>query len=326
MAEIKSVREQARELALRALAEGQKPSALVIRDVIGTGSLGTIQDEIRKAKLEWGDGQRRAIHFPEMPEDLARIAGPFISQLWSAACEFAGNAFNEERASWQQEIEALQGDLDASRQQQDILMDELSRVQSDLQHTQDLVQEQARSLDLLRSELEHARTELTREKELAVQQRQDMELLHAEALRQASEEIRQHVTRHALLNDELISERNETTRKLAALTATHAHAIKDLSGDRDLARSKSAALQAELNQLRQQGLLQEEKMQVLHQKLTEALGRGDETSKQLKTISEECDLLRQQVSSVSAAKDELARLYAVLLERLPAPAADGANQ
>lgn len=131
MAEIKSVREQARELALRALADGQKPSALVIRDVIGTGSLGTIQDEIRKAKLEWGDGQRRAIHFPEMPEELARMAGPFIEQLWSAACKFAGNAFDAERASWQQEIETSQADLDASRQQQDILMDELSRVQSD---------------------------------------------------------------------------------------------------------------------------------------------------------------------------------------------------
>jgi hypothetical protein len=118
MAEIKSVREQARELALRALTDGQKPSALVIRDVIGTGSLGTIQDEIRKAKLEWGDGQRRAIHFPEMPEDLARMAGPFIEQLWSAACEFAGNTFDEERASWQQEIEALQAiwmHLDSSR-------------------------------------------------------------------------------------------------------------------------------------------------------------------------------------------------------------------
>jgi hypothetical protein len=113
------------------------------------------------------------------------------------------------------------------------MMDELSRVQSDLQHTQDLVQEQARSVDLLRSELEHARGELMREKELAIQQRQDMELLHAEALQQASEEIRQQATRYALLNDELISERNEATRKLAALSATHAHAIKDLSGDRD---------------------------------------------------------------------------------------------
>jgi hypothetical protein len=96
------------------------------------------------------------------------------------------------------------------------MMDELSRVQSDLQHTQDLVQEQARSVDLLRSELEHARGELMREKELAIQQRQDMELLHAEALQQASEEIRQQATRYALLNDELISERNEATRKLAA--------------------------------------------------------------------------------------------------------------
>jgi single-stranded DNA-specific DHH superfamily exonuclease len=100
---------------------------------------------------------------------------------------------------------SLQADLDASRQQQDIMMDELSRVQSDLQHTQDLVQEQARSVDLLRSELEHARGELMREKELAIQQRQDMELLHAEALQQASEEIRQQATRYALLNDELIS-------------------------------------------------------------------------------------------------------------------------
>jgi hypothetical protein len=53
-----------------------------------------------------------------MPEDLARMAGPFIEQLWSAACEFAGNTFDEERASWQQEIEALQAiwmHLDSSR-------------------------------------------------------------------------------------------------------------------------------------------------------------------------------------------------------------------
>ena len=326
MAEIKTVREQARELAMRALADGQKPSALVIRDVIGTGSLGTIQDEIRKAKVEWGAGQRRAMHFPEMPEDLARMAGPFIEQLWAGACEFAGNTFDEERASWQLEIEALQGDLDASRQQQDILMDELSRFQSDLQHTQDLVQEQARSLDLLRSELEHARTELKREKEFATQQRQDMELLHAEALQQASEEIRRHVTQHALLNDELISERNEATRKLTALSATHAHAIKDLTSDRDLARTKNTALQADLSQLRQQVLLQDEKIQILQQNLTEALGRGDETSKQLKTSRDECDLLRQQVSSITAAKDELAKLYAGLLERLPVPAGHKASQ
>lgn len=323
MTTIKTVREQARELAMRALADGQKPSALAIRDVIGTGSLGTIQDEIRKAKVEWGDGLRRAIHFPEMPEELAQMAGPFIEQLWSAACEFAGNAFDEERASWQQEIESSQADLDASRQQQDILMDELSRVQSDLQHTQDLVQEQARSLDLLRSELEHARTELMREKELAVQQRQDMELLHAEALQQASEEIRQQATRYALLNDELISERNEAARKLAALSATHSQAIKDLTSDRDLARTKSAAFQADLSQLRQQVLLQDEKLQVLQQKLAEALGNGDEASKQLKTSRAECDMLRQQVSSVTAAKEELAKLYAGLLERLPTPAVRG---
>jgi flagellar hook-length control protein FliK len=79
-----------------------------------------------------------------------------------------------------------------------------------------------------------------------------MELLHAEALQQASEEIRQQATRYALLNDELISERNEAARKLAALSATHAQAIKDLTSDRDLARTKNAALQTELNQLRQQ--------------------------------------------------------------------------
>jgi hypothetical protein len=70
-----------------------------------------------------------------------------------------------------------------------------------------------------------------------------------------------------------------------------------------------------LNQLRQQSLLQDEKMQVTQQRLAEVLSRSDEVSKLLETSREECDLLRQQVSSITAAKDELAKLYAVLLER-----------
>jgi hypothetical protein len=85
-------------------------------------------------------------------------------------------------------------------------------------------------------------------------------------------------------------------------------------------------LQTELNQLRQQSLLQDEKMQVTQQRLAEVLSRSDEVSKLLETSREECDLLRQQVSSITAAKDELAKLYAVLLERLPATASDGKSQ
>jgi hypothetical protein len=37
-------------------------------------------------------------------------------------------------------------------------------------------------------------------------------------------------------------------------------------------------------------------------------------------------LLRQQVTSIAAAKDELAKLYAGLFERLPTPAVSGTSQ
>ncbi|MTD34209.1 DNA-binding protein [Paludibacterium denitrificans] len=281
MPERKTVREQARELALQALAKGQKPSALVIRDAIGTGSLGTLQDEIRKAKAEWEDGQRRQASFPDLPTGLAELASPFMMQLWSAACEYASRVFNEERTNWQQEIETLHRDVDASRQQQETLADELTRVQSSLEHAQALGQEQARSLELLRYELEHARAELVQEKEAARLKLQDMEQLHAETVQQANEEILQHVTRHTLLNDELIAARAEYERKLATLTAAHHQAIKGVTEDRDLARAKTSTLQSELQQVRHQLQLQEEKAQAAQMQLAVALGRTSEAEQHL---------------------------------------------
>jgi len=319
MAENKTVREQANELAKQALDKGQRPSALAIRDAIGTGSLGTIQDEIRKAKAEWHDGQRRQTHFPDLPAGLAQMASPFMEQLWAAACKCASGVFETERAAWQLEIESLHGDVDTAQQQQEILMDELSRVQSDLQHAEELTQEQGRSLELLRSELEHARAELVLEKAAAREQLQDLEQQHAEALQQASTEIRQHETRYALLNDDLIALRAEYESKVTALTNAHAVAIKGATEERDLARAKNAALQSELNTTR--GLLQQ-----LNERLEEVEAQRDTLAQQaikaeqLRTaLTAECDVMRQQVASLAAGKEEQAKLYAALLERLPAP-------
>lgn len=90
-----------------------------------------------------------------------------------------------------------------------------------------------------------------REKKL-LQRLHEMEQRHAEVLQQTEEEIRQHITRYTLLNDELIAAQSEHERKLAKLEAAHRHAIKGVTEDLGSARAKTSTLQSELQKVRYQ--------------------------------------------------------------------------
>lgn len=60
-------------------------------------------------------------------------------------------------------------------------------------------------------------------------------------------------------------------------------------------------------------------MQTVQQQLVVVSSRASEAEKDLASSRAESEVLCQQVTRITAEKDELARLYSALLDRLPVP-------
>ena len=125
-------REKVFAAADQLLQQGAKPTQQSIRDLIGTGSISTINAALNDWWASLADRVARKNEHPELPEPVLTAA----NQLWDQALAYAHHNLNQQRAELQQTLGDIKKqsneELNNLRQLVDRLQDSNANLRSEL--------------------------------------------------------------------------------------------------------------------------------------------------------------------------------------------------
>lgn len=211
------------------VAGGERPTVERIRAHLGTGSPNTVTRWLET----WWQGlgarlaaQQQRLAAPDVPEDVAGLAGEWWTLALNHARVAAEQALAADRAALQEAVEALQRDRATFEAEAIALRDQISAAA----HARDVAAAQAAELQRLASRLEHQLEETTLHRDAAVARTADAQAAHLaleariQALQDAAHTERESLAQHVrAVEDRAYTEidraRQETKELQGQLTA-----------------------------------------------------------------------------------------------------------
>lgn len=268
-------RQLVKEVASRLFLAGERPTRQRVRDLIGRGSMTTIDAGLR----EWWDGLRRQtraeIDVPDVPEALVPAFQAAVKGLWELASAEAQAAFEEERTKLAQTAEEAIAREKSAVDRGDVLDAALVEARAAAAASKERVVALEQGLADAREARDALTATLGQEREVARRERAE----HATALEKVT---------------------TERTREREALEGQLAFATRQI----DEAREKTKGLVADLDRERKRGERIEaqarEDTNAAQDALNARTRERDDARAEASRVKEDAAALRSQVESLES--------------------------
>ncbi|EXJ11886.1 DNA-binding protein [Nitrincola nitratireducens] len=180
-----STREKVFQTADELLAQGVRPTQQNVRDLIGSGSLTTINSALNDWWQTLSQRITRQQAHPDLPEPVVRLA----SQAWDRALAYAEQAFKERQLALLQKQADLESSLSQTVQGSSKALSDLQQQYGQLLERFARMTEEKQSAEEQRFKLEERVFRLTMDLEQQAQQRKHEHQFHLAAENQMDEVI-----------------------------------------------------------------------------------------------------------------------------------------
>lgn len=220
---------------------GKPPTAGSIREKLGQGSYTTIQRHLDEWRKETSAGAADI----QVPVELQRFLGTFMTELWQLAQQQAQAALQEERQRLESEQATLMKKVDEALTAREVIQESLTSYQYELKQSQQRYQQSQKELALARQEA----TNHLRDRQRADERTDELETLNErlQSKLQALEVERERLdtsekacrSRAAEYQAQLTHQQEAATRlndQLDQLSVAHRAALNELEVERSNAQ------------------------------------------------------------------------------------------
>ncbi|WP_409526470.1 DNA-binding protein [Nitrincola sp. MINF-07-Sa-05] len=166
MAKPNRTREQVHQAADQLLQQGIRPTQQSVRELIGTGSLTTINKALGEWWQQLSQRMSRQEQHPELPEPVLTLA----SQTWDRALAYAEDRFRAQRQELLEKQQSLEETLRQSEAGGGQAARDLQTQNGRLLEKCEVLHDQKRELERLNMQLEERAFRLTAENESLIRQ------------------------------------------------------------------------------------------------------------------------------------------------------------
>lgn len=242
-----NTRQRTRAIAMTALVEqGELVGASRVRQIIGHGGLGIINDELKKFRIEAAENMRAGYLRVACPEPVQELAGELITKLWEKSYEIATGLFAAEKEALQLSKELSERTAAEAVELQHELTIRLDGALERCALLETALADQRLSLDQARDEVARLTQSLAETVESHETKVSAMVSTHERQVAALQSEVGKVSAFNELLKEDLANSIRVSEEEMAKVRSAHANELRERDGQAEIVRRKSANLSAEL--------------------------------------------------------------------------------